>query len=61
MSDIDYKAKGSILAPLKNLSFFGRPAVTVPLDPRRRLGRLPRLPPQRLGDLRRLQHLPEGL
>ena len=33
-SDIDYKAKGSILAPLKNLSFFGRPAVTVPLDPR---------------------------
>ncbi len=34
MSDIDYKAKGSILAPLKNLSFFGRPAVTVPLDPR---------------------------
>ena len=34
MRDIDYKAKGSILAPLKNLSFFGRPAVTVPLDPR---------------------------
>jgi glutamate synthase (NADPH/NADH) small chain len=34
MRDIDYKSKGSILAPLKNLSFFGRPAVTVPLDPR---------------------------
>jgi NAD-dependent dihydropyrimidine dehydrogenase PreA subunit len=34
MSDIDHKAKGSILAPLKNLSFFGRPALTVPLDPR---------------------------
>jgi glutamate synthase (NADPH) small chain len=34
MSDIDYKSKGSILAPLKNLSFFGRPPVTVPLDPR---------------------------
>jgi glutamate synthase (NADPH/NADH) small chain len=34
MRDIDYKAKGSILAPLKNLSFFGRPAVTVPLEPR---------------------------
>ena len=34
MRDIDYKSKGSILAPLKSLSFFGRPAVTVPLDPR---------------------------
>jgi glutamate synthase (NADPH) small chain len=34
MSDIDYKAKGSILAPLKNLSFFGRQPITVPLDPR---------------------------
>jgi glutamate synthase (NADPH/NADH) small chain len=31
---IDPKAKGSILAPLKNLQFFGRKAVTVPLDPR---------------------------
>jgi len=34
MRDIDYKSKGSILAPLKNLSFFGRPPVTAPLDPR---------------------------
>ncbi len=34
MSEIDYKAKGSVLAPLKNLQFFGRKAVTVPLDPR---------------------------
>ncbi len=34
MRDIDYKAKGGVLAPLKNLQFFGRKAVTVPLDPR---------------------------
>lgn len=34
MSEIDYKAKGGILAPLKNLQFFGRKAITVPLDPR---------------------------
>ena len=31
---IDYEARGSILSPLKNLSFFGRPAVTEPLEPR---------------------------
>lgn len=34
MTDIDYKDAGSILAPLKSLSFFGRPAVTEPLEPR---------------------------
>lgn len=34
MSDIDYKKAGSVLNPLKNLSFFGRPAVTEPLEPR---------------------------
>ena len=34
MSDIDYKKSGSILNPLKNLSFFGRPSVTEPLEPR---------------------------
>ncbi len=34
MSDIDYKDKGSILNPLKNLQFFGRKPVTVPLEPR---------------------------
>jgi len=34
MSDIDYKDHGGVLAPLKNLRFFGRNAVTVPLDPR---------------------------
>jgi glutamate synthase (NADPH/NADH) small chain len=34
MSDIDYKAKGSILNPLKSLQFFSRPPVTEPLEPR---------------------------
>ncbi len=34
MNDIDYKDSGSILNPLKNLSFFGRPSVTEPLEPR---------------------------
>jgi glutamate synthase (NADPH) small chain len=34
MSDIDYKDRGSILNPLKSLSFFSRGAVTVPLEPR---------------------------
>lgn len=34
MSEIDYKKPGSILNPLKNLSFFGRPSVTEPLEPR---------------------------
>jgi glutamate synthase (NADPH/NADH) small chain len=34
MSAIDYDAKGGILAPLKNLQFFGRKPITVPLDPR---------------------------
>ena len=34
MTDIDYKDSGSILAPLKSLSFFGRPSVTEPLEPR---------------------------
>lgn len=33
-NSIDYKALGSILAPLKALQFFGRQPVTVPLDPR---------------------------
>ena len=32
--DIPYKAKGSILAPLKTLGFFGRKPVTVSLEPR---------------------------
>lgn len=31
---IDYRAKGSILAPLKSLQFFGRPPVTEPIEPR---------------------------
>ncbi len=35
MSAIDYKKSGSILNPLKNLSFFARPAITEPLEPRR--------------------------
>jgi glutamate synthase (NADPH/NADH) small chain len=34
MSKIDYKDSGSILNPLKALSFFARPAVTEPLEPR---------------------------
>ncbi|TCJ18930.1 4Fe-4S dicluster domain-containing protein [Parasulfuritortus cantonensis] len=34
MSDIDYKAKGSILNPLRTLSFFARKPVTMPLAPR---------------------------
>jgi glutamate synthase (NADPH/NADH) small chain len=34
MSSIDYKDRGGFLAPLKNLQFFGRKAVTEPLDPR---------------------------
>lgn len=33
-SKIDYQDKGSILAPLKALQFFGRQPVTAPLDPR---------------------------
>jgi glutamate synthase (NADPH/NADH) small chain len=32
---IPYASKGSVLAPLKALSFFTRPAVTEPLEPRR--------------------------
>ena len=35
MGDIEYKKAGSILNPLKSLSFFARPAVTEPLEPRR--------------------------
>lgn len=35
MGDIEYKKAGSILNPLKSLSFFTRPAVTEPLEPRR--------------------------
>lgn len=35
MSKIDYKNAGSILNPLKSLSFFTRPAVTEPFEPRR--------------------------
>lgn len=35
MSSIDYKNPGSILNPLRSLSFFTRPAVTEPLEPRR--------------------------
>jgi glutamate synthase (NADPH/NADH) small chain len=31
---IDYEDKGGLLAPLKNLQFFGRPPVTEPLEPR---------------------------
>jgi glutamate synthase (NADPH/NADH) small chain len=31
---IDHGAVGGLLAPLKSLQFFGRPAVTEPLDPR---------------------------
>jgi len=34
MSKIDYRDKGSILNPLKNLQFFGRRPVTEPLEPR---------------------------
>jgi len=34
MSEIDYKKPGSILNPLKSLSFLGRPSVTEPLEPR---------------------------
>ena len=34
MSNIDYKKAGSILNPLKGLSFFGREPVTEPLEPR---------------------------
>ena len=34
MSNIEYKGRGSILNPLKNLSFYGRPSVTEPLEPR---------------------------
>lgn len=34
MSDIDYKKAGSILNPLKSLSFFSRAPVTEPLEPR---------------------------
>ncbi|MEA3276189.1 MAG: FAD-dependent oxidoreductase [Pseudomonadota bacterium] len=34
MRDIDYKDKGGILNPLKNISFFAGKPVTVPLDPR---------------------------
>ncbi len=34
MRDIDYKDKGGLLNPLKNLAFFSRKPVTVPLEPR---------------------------
>lgn len=34
MSNIEYKDKGGLLAPLKNLQFFARKPVTEPLDPR---------------------------
>lgn len=34
MRPIDYQDKGGLLAPLKNLQFFGRKPVTVSLDPR---------------------------
>jgi len=34
MSDIDYKDRGSILKPLKSLSFFGRSPVTEKIEPR---------------------------
>ena len=34
MSGISYKSKGSILDPLKNLSFLGRGSVTEPIEPR---------------------------
>ncbi len=34
MSKIDYENAGSLLNPLKALSFFTRPAVTEPLEPR---------------------------
>jgi glutamate synthase (NADPH/NADH) small chain len=34
MADIEYKSAGSILNPLKSFSFFTRPAVTEPLEPR---------------------------
>ncbi len=34
MSDIDHKDRGSLLNPLKSWSFFGRPPVTEPLEPR---------------------------
>jgi glutamate synthase (NADPH/NADH) small chain len=34
MADIDYKSRGSILNPLRNLSFLTRKPVTLPLEPR---------------------------
>ncbi len=34
MADIDYKSRGSILNPLRTLSFLTRKPVTVPLEPR---------------------------
>jgi len=34
MADIEYKSAGSILNPLKSFTFFTRPAVTEPLEPR---------------------------
>ncbi len=34
MKDIDYKDKGGLLNPLKNIAFFGRRPITVPLEPR---------------------------
>jgi len=34
MSDIDHKARGSLLNPIKNWQFFGRKPVTESLDPR---------------------------
>ncbi len=34
MKDIDYQDQGGLLNPLKNIAFFGRRPVTVPLEPR---------------------------
>lgn len=34
MADINYKSRGSILNPLRNLSFLTRKPITVPLEPR---------------------------
>ncbi len=34
MRDIDHKEKGGLLSPLKNIRFFAREPVTVPLEPR---------------------------
>ena len=34
MRDIDFEDRGGLLAPLKNIRFFARKPVTVPLEPR---------------------------